>query len=241
MADWFDPKTLDAAQAEAYRSSTDSPLIGGDYGSYAIANRGGGLSVSGVSNHNLIFGAHRVAQYAAVLGGRRFNRIADIGCGLGITTDALARHYRQAEVLGLEVSQDAIEFARIHFNGPKFVRMAISPSEPLPGLFDLILCQEFYPFTRTPDRDVHRSYIEYFLAHLQLGGVLLIELSERDFDKGILATIDDLGFSFENRRLPFDRIYRLLPIFPLAVFASAILSAVLSKASNRCVVIRKRV
>lgn len=59
MADWFDPKTLDAAQAEAYRSSTDSPQIGGDYGSYAIANRGGGLSVSGVSNH---WGAARLNE-----------------------------------------------------------------------------------------------------------------------------------------------------------------------------------
>lgn len=239
MAEWFDPEALDAAQAESHRSSTDSARIGGDYGSYAIANRGGGLSVSGVSNHNLIYGAHRVAQYAAILGGRTFDRIADMGCGLGITTDALAGHYLGAEVLGFEVSQDAIEFAQSHFKRPRFVRMAISPSEPLPGLFGLILCQEFYPFTRTRDHGVHKSYIEYLLAHLQPEGVLLIELSERDFDKSILATIDGLGFSFENRRLPFDRIYRYLPIFQLAVLVSAVLSAVLSKAANRCVILRK--
>lgn len=240
MPEWFDPETLDTAQKQAYGTRADDLRPSGDYGSYAIANRGAGLAASHVNNHNLVYGAYRVAQYACILGRRAFDRIADLGCGLGITTDALARRYAQAEVIGFEISQDAVEFAQKTFQGPRFLRVAINPATTLPGLFDLILCQEFYPFTRTSDRETHRAYVEHLLRHLRPAGVILIELSERDRDKSILATIDSLGFDAKIRSLPFDRVYRYLPLFWPALIASKILSSLLSRATNKCILIQER-
>ena len=240
MLEWFDPEALDTQQSSTYSTHADDQRIGGDFGSYAIANRGGGLAASGVESHNLVYGNHRVAQYATVLGNRTFNRIADIGCGLGITTNALAQRYPRAEVIGLEVSQDAIEFAQKNFHGPQFVRTAITPATRLPGSFDLILCQEFYPFTRTSRPETHRAYAEHFLQHLLPGGVLLIELSERDREQSILVTIGGFDFDYEVRSLPFDRVYRHLPVFLPALMASRILAAALSRATNKCILIHGR-
>lgn len=239
MAEWFDPEALEATQSEVHKTAIGDMDTAGGFGSYAVANRGAGLAASRAGSHNLLFASQRVAQYAAVLGGRTFERIADIGCGLGITTDALSRHYPQAEVVGLEISTDGIEYAQKNFKRAQFIRTAVAPTVPLPGSFDLILCQEFYPFTRTSDRETHRSYIEHLLNYLRPNGVLLIELSERDRNESILATINGLGFAAQIRGLPFDRVYRYLPLFTPALVASKILSVVMSQAANKCVVIRK--
>jgi trans-aconitate methyltransferase len=236
--EWFDPETLDVRQGVVYRTRADDPEIGGDFGSYAIANRGAGLAESGIGNHNLVYARQRVKLYDIILRGQTLNRIADIGCGLGITTNALACHYHNAEVLGLEISADAVEFAQNNFKRAKFVRTVVAPSIPLPGPFDLILCQEFYPFTRTADLNTHRNYIDYFMGHLSPDGILLIELSERDHEESILATVDQMDLNAEKRSLPFDRIYRNLPLFTPALIVSKILATILSRPENKCVLLR---
>ena len=41
-------------------------------------------------------------------------RVLDVGCGLGAGTDAIARHYPDAEVLGINISPTQIDYARQH-------------------------------------------------------------------------------------------------------------------------------
>jgi len=238
MSQWFSPASLNASQAEIRDRSAEALSGGGDFGSYAIANRGGGLAVSGIESHNLIHADQRVRQYRTVLGRRNFKRIADIGCGLGFTTQALARHYPQARVVGIEVSADAIDYARRTAPEAEFVQMPVDPAGSLPGRFDVILCQEFYPFTRTGDAETHRAFVALFLAHLEPGGVLMIELSERDRETTILATLDRQGWNVETRWLPFDRLFRALPLFIPMVLASHLLARLLRRDRNLCLLIR---
>jgi len=74
MAEWFDPETLDAAQSEVHKTAIGDMNTAGGFGSYAVANRGAGLAGSAAGSHNLLFASQRVSQYAAVLGGRSFER-----------------------------------------------------------------------------------------------------------------------------------------------------------------------
>lgn len=56
---------------------------GGDFSSYAIANRGAGLVNSGIESHNLIAPKTRAGIYRCATAARKITSIADIGCGLG--------------------------------------------------------------------------------------------------------------------------------------------------------------
>lgn len=236
---WFDPKLLDKAQTEARSQDAGSLQTNNDFGSYAVANRGHGLSYSNISSHNLISALPRIRQYAEVIGSASFKKIADMGCGLGITTNALKEYYSDAEVSGFEVSSDAVEFASRNFPKAKFTQLAIEASSEFNQKFDLILCQEFYPFTRTGDIEYHRGFIDCFLRHLAKGGVLLIELSERDYTKSILPNLGQLKLPIEIHTLAFDRVYRYIPYFYPAKLCSIILHKILGTDLNKAIVIRK--
>ena len=239
MAQWFEPQVLAEKAALVAQKAPSEVNVGGDFGSYAKANRGGGLADSGIENHNLINASGRVAQYAHLLRRTDFRRIADMGCGLGLTSNALARRYQAAQVTGFEVSSDAVQFASRQFPSCRFVEMAISPGLSLGGLYDLIVCQEFYPFTRTSDSAIHRDFVSHFLDHLVPGGILLVELSEREREKSILVTIDNLGVAFTSHLLPYDRVFRNFPIFMPAILASGLLRIATRKPVNRVLLFRK--
>jgi len=239
MPRWFDPDVLAHEQAKARKTPPQELPITGDFGSYAVVNRGQGLAQSGIQSHNLIHTRSRIVAYDILLGRKRLSRIADLGCGIGLTTNALAQHYPDAEVTGIDVSVDAIEYATRTFPNAHFLEQAISPSQPIGGLFDLILCQEFYPFTRTADRDLHSAFVVSLIDQLAPGGVLLIELSSRDRATSILATIGDIGVPAEIRTLPLDKLFRNFPLFGPTVLLSRLISLALGHPLNKCILIRK--
>ena len=239
MDQWFAPEILAEEQWKTRQALPSTLGCDGDFGSYAKANRGDGLATSGIESHNLVHTRGRVAQYARILNQRTFSRIADIGCGLGMTTNALAQQFPGARVVGFEVSTDAVEFARRTFPVCQFIEMAISPDVPLGENFDLILCQEFYPFTRTGDFDVHRAFVNHFIKYLAPGGALLIELSERNHEQTILASLDNLGMPTRVCHLPFDKINRNLPIYNIARMISWLMARVFSRPRNTCAIIHK--
>jgi len=228
---WFSPRQLQE-QAQA----PDRERMGGGIGSYAQALRTGSIAGTGAASHNLVHAAGRVRQYHHVLRRRSFAAIADIGCGLGVTTAALAELYPDARVIGYELAPDAVDFASKHFPRADFVCQAIDPKTEFGERFDLILCQEFYPFTRTSDWTIQKSFIDMALRHLRPGGVLLIELSERGGENTILANMAALkSYAPLLRRLPFDRLHRNLKIFWLSRWASAL--ARLLRGANQNIVL----
>ena len=233
---WFAVDKLERAAR-----ALDRENAGGDFGSYAKANRTGSVDGPAIATHNLIHAAHRVRLYRHILPRRDFASIADIGCGLGLTTAALAREFAPTCVTGYDISPDAIEFARRRFPAARFVCQGIDSTSDLGGTFDLILCQEFYPFTRTPDWAVQQPMIESLLKKLNQNGWLVIELSERDPDRTILANLNKLvGFRPLLRRLPYDRVHRRLGWIRLSILVSASLARLTGRDRNMAILLNRK-
>jgi SAM-dependent methyltransferase len=77
---------------------------------------------------------------------RRFNRILDIGCGLGAFTERIRVANGACQtILGLDISETAVEKARRQFPKCSFTVLDVS-NQPLPGegqsAWDLILVSE---------------------------------------------------------------------------------------------------
>ncbi|KAF0222055.1 MAG: putative SAM-dependent [Rhodospirillaceae bacterium] len=215
--EWMRPDRL----AQAAAAECGNLSAGGDFGSYARANSTGSLASSGIESHNLVFADARVALYEQIWRGLRLKAIADIGCGLGLTSAALARKYPAARVHGYELSPDAVEFARRSFPQATFECRAIGKDSVLGPRFDLILCQEFYPFTRTADLVLQTDILHGLRANLADDGCIIVELSERDYRTSILVNLDRIaGFAIERQVMPYDRVFRSLPILSLARRAS---------------------
>lgn len=233
---WFEASALSAEEAKARGEG----VVKGDFASYAKVNRNDTLAGSGIESHNLMFAEHRARLYREMLGRRDFAAIADMGCGLGLTTAALAGQFPGAQVVGYEISQDAVEYGTRHFPGASFVQCAITAETEFGRTFDLILAQEFYAFTRTGDWAFQQPMLAMMLRHLAPGGVLMIELSERHADRTILANrahLAALGARFLP--MPFDRLYRRLPMRSLANIASWLVARVLKRDRNLAIVFEK--
>jgi len=116
------------------------------------------------------------------------------------------------------------------FPGPIFEHIALTPETALGRRFELVLAQEFYPFTRTADTALHGAYLDLLLRHLEPGGICLIVLSERDRHKTILSDLGAAsrrchahGCTLARRRLPFDRVFHHLPWLWPSLAASVVL------------------
>ena len=242
--DWFLPKNLEKSQAECMSSDPGRISEGGDFASYARANRGVGLTGSGIESHNLTNPSIRIRLYKHILGSVPRKKIADIGCGLGFSSKALADVFL-ANVDGYEVSLDAVQFSKRTWPGLCFFCRAIEPGIPLGQTYDLIVAQEFYPFTRTAELSIHLGYVDVLERSLNGGGVLLIGLSEGT-KESILSNISQLQDHLQNKslnislvRLPFDKVYQKIPFYAIANLLSLTLSFLMKK-PRFCVVLIER-
>lgn len=241
---WFDPENL-AKTEKGFRERSPVGLKAqGDFGGYAEANRGAGVPEE-VKAHNLLDPDVRTRIYRALLRREEFKQVADIGCGLGHTAAALSQNFHTSSVTGLDISTDACEWAQRQWPALKFIAQAIS-SEGLGGrYFDFIVCQEFYPFTRTNDWEFQNGMIDGLVKALAPHGLLLIVLTERNAASTILANslrlqvyCDKHALSYSYVRLPFDKVFRYFPVYRVASWISDLLSKALRKPQNIALLLR---
>ncbi len=234
-SEWFHPGSLNQQNKDARNSPPGASK--GDFGSYSAANRGAGLAGSEIEQHNVIDNALvRAKIYHGFLGKRSVKSIADIGCGLGYTANALSEEFGTKSVDGYEVSYDACEYASRTFPSLKFFPGALEPGKELPRAYDLVLCQEFYPFTRTNDFTFQSQYAEGFACSLTSAGVLLIMQTSRGRENSVLSNLDRLcphlqekGFSVTFHNLPFDKVFKVFPKYFVAKTISLFFGIVLRK------------
>lgn len=69
--------------------------------------------------------------------------ILDVGCGLGIATGAMAKYFPNAKIMGVDISEDAIAYAKLHYPSAEFKAIAISPEMQRLGSFDYIFALSF--------------------------------------------------------------------------------------------------
>ena len=218
---WWSPDELAVTEERVRSSLRDAPPdIRNDYAAYGALVSGADPMVSGLYLHNE-FESWRIARVCAdyaYLVARTSpcnpQSIADVGCGAGFTTVGLHRRWPDARVVGFELSHDAVAYARQHWSSCDFVQGAVRPDAPLiNGPFDVILCQEFYPFTRTAAASDHAQWLELVRRNLTAEGVGIITVSSAN-TQCINSTFSILQKQFSLRRVHFaaPRLARYLPI-----------------------------
>ena len=148
----------------------------GDLGSYRRVLLGDNFEDSMLNIHNEISPRGRISFCHSFLeiSKKKAMNILDVGCGMGFTTEELAKFYHNSDVTGVDISEDAINYANRTHKSARFICEAVDPKKEKIGSFDLIFVFEFYPFTRTNNLDVHVSYLNYLISSLKKSGKLII-------------------------------------------------------------------
>jgi len=108
-----------------------------------------GLALSGEDKSYFIEG--RLAHLAERLDGARARRVLDFGCGVGSASVRLADTFGAAEVVGVDVNDSALEFARSATHDPR-VRYAALSELPQLGAFDLCYVNGVYHHLHPSER-----------------------------------------------------------------------------------------
>jgi 2-polyprenyl-3-methyl-5-hydroxy-6-metoxy-1,4-benzoquinol methylase len=118
-----------------------------------------------------------VAEWASVLRAYLPNppaRILEAGCGPGLLAVALAEHYHEATVVGVDIEPEAIELARaLAATGPKIsfrVGSLEAPPSTDRGAFDLIVSRTTLEHVQQP-----RVVLRRLLESLRPDGALFLE------------------------------------------------------------------
>jgi len=117
-----------------------------------------------------------VHDLLATLSGRAVRRAADLGCGPGNSTEALAAAFPAAEILGIDSSPEMTAAARRRLPALTFALAAIESwddPEDHPGPWDLILANAVLQWV--PD---HERLLPALLSRLAEGGALAVQMPD---------------------------------------------------------------
>lgn len=102
-------------------------------------------------------------------------RVLDYGCGSGYGSAMIAERARS--VMGVDVSDEAVEYARVRHTKPNLDYRTISPGEALPfeaGSFDTVLSFQVIEHVSDPD-----AYLREVVRVLEPGGTLVMATPDR--------------------------------------------------------------
>ena len=179
---WWEVSKLKVAEEKQRNSFTKNNFdYKEDFGSYKALKEGVSIKDSGLINHNICSKKiinNVLNDYIELLKKENIKAprsIADYGCGAGFTTNVLKEIFQDASVIGYEISYDAVDYARTNFPNCLFEQKAIDPgSLDDKEQFDLIFCQEFYPFNRSTDKSNHEKWLNFISRNLNKNGIAII-------------------------------------------------------------------
>lgn len=238
---WWQPDNLKNAEAEIRKISNHEELdTRNDFGSYRKVLLTGDFKDSHLEEHNDLDPAAKIKAIHSILRNPDPQSILDAGCGMGFTTAALSKQYPKSTVLGVDISNDAVAFACEKHRDAKFRCVAISPTIPPIGEFDLIYCFEFYPFTRNSDAELQGRFIDFFSSQLRPGGKIVIcQLWENVHS--IASALPEIEKSLSHLKFDLHEIAnpKLISIFPgwLAGSLNACLEMIQRKKISRTILV----
>ncbi len=243
--DWWMPSRLKADEASA-RLLNDFSLLDtkGDFGAYRRLVLGDSLENSNASVHNDLFPRSKVHQILRFLDLGNPKTVLDAGCGLGYTTTVIAEVFPEAQILGIDLAEDAIAYATKQHKNASFGVVALDPSGDRIGIFDLIFCFEIYPFSRNRDVSYQSQLIRNLSENLSSGGKIIISQTWRNQDAlpPVLGEVADMcpDLLFQVVSYPHPRIPLWLPR-KLALYFAKIVERITGKeAIKKLIVISKR-
>ena len=215
---WFDVKNLEKTERIFKSADVNKVDTRNDFGSYKKVNENKSFKNTMIEFHNDLNPENKILYIIDLLkiDPKKEHKILDSGCGIGVTTGKLKEIFKNSDVCGIEISSDAIKYAKENFQNCTFIEKGINPEEGKIGLFDIIFAFEFYPFTRTNDWNIHKSYIDYFLKNLNDNGMLIINQ--------LWTNEKSLSFNYKKIQKHFNvalhnsmskKLYKLNKIVPL--------------------------
>tara|TARA_B100000029_G_scaffold254934_1_gene251712 strand:- start:202 stop:954 length:753 start_codon:yes stop_codon:yes gene_type:complete len=244
---WWKPENLKIAEKKALDTKNFNKLDPRtDFGSYRRMLLGDSIKSSQIKSHNDLNPLKKISFISSLINKNKndYLSILDVGCGLGFISNTLSKEYTSSEITGIDLSEDAIKYAKKNFQNINFICDSIQPSEKSFGSFDLIFAVEFYPFTRHNDLQVHKEYLKYFLNHIRENGQLIIcqtlnnDLSlSKNFSE---IKSDFFDYEFTLTHLPHSKILEFMPIKLVAQAIDKFLRIILKKRPVKVVVITKK-
>lgn len=216
MKDWWKPQNLSQSEKEISQiSDIENLSLRNDFGSYRKAFLTGSISGTQIEEHNDIKPYAKIKSISRLIDGNN-KKILDAGCGLGYSTEMIAEVYQGSEVTGIDISNDAVQFANKTHKKSRFVALPIDPNGNLPSNYDLIFCLEFYPFTRNSDLESQKDYLKLFSRHLNKNGKIVI-FQNWENRNSLISIYDDLkkelpSLDFKLHKFPHIKISQYLPI-----------------------------
>ena len=244
--EWWEPSSLVKSEKSIKEINDIKELdLKNDFGSYRHVILTGNIESGELKLHNDVMPEAKISMLGKVIRTKSPGAILDAGCGMGYTTNALAKNYPNAKVLGVDISSDAIEFAASKYPQAKFMATAITPGNQLLEKFDLIYCFEFYPFTRNADVEKQSAFINYLTDHLNDQGELVIY---QKWDNplslsAVLCGVEQscVNLNFTRVGIPHHKIYKFLPSVKLANLMSFIIRKLWEKQwINQILIITKK-
>ncbi len=173
---WWKVKNLKKEEQKVNSLKVSELDLRGDFGSYKKVLKTDSLDNSMLESHNDLEPNSKLLYIKNLLNipDKKNYKILDAGCGMGFTTFQIKNIFKESDVIGVDISEDAITYAKKKFGKCEFICQGIEPKNNIIDEFDLIFCFEFYPFTRTNDWNTHNEYINYFLKNLRSNGLLII-------------------------------------------------------------------
>ena len=132
--------------------------------------------------------------YAVSCGGAVIRSAIDIGCGSGFSTGAVAKAFPNAEITGIDFSEDMLAAAKKKYPDIDFRRMSVPDELELLGRkYDLVFSNACIQWI--PD---HKTLIPRLFSLLNDGGVLAVQIPDQAAHP-VHALIDRLTASDEWR------------------------------------------
>jgi len=102
--------------------------------------------------------------------------ILDVGCGEGFITSKLAKKFKEAKILGIDIEQEYIDYAKF-FNAYNNVEYEINSIDTLPKIkYDLIVATEVLEHLENP-----KDAIEKLKAVSETSGIVLITIPNEPY------------------------------------------------------------
>ncbi|AKB56581.1 SAM-dependent methyltransferase [Methanosarcina sp. A14] len=123
-------------------------------------------------------------------------RFLDVGCGDGKLSAEVAKNLPEGSVLGIDLSEEMITFARNHYSQEKFPNLAFMQANAseltFDSEFDIVFSNAVLHWIKVPE-----AALKGFLKSLKPGGVFLAQLGGKGNAAEILKTLD---YMLENEK-----------------------------------------
>ncbi len=195
-SEWILPENLKKQEKKSRKlidegkGNTDH---GGDFGSYYAYRKGINhdyIKWHAYSNdHKALAYAKNLQAFIKSMNLKLEGKILDVGCAIGVITNAINILNSGGRTHGIDISEDSIAVAKQKYpNCIFYCQSADDLSNFNNGQFDIIHCKEFYPFTRTNDEQYHMKYLKLFYEKLTRHGFVVLEMVA--LDKGFYNTYE---------------------------------------------------